>query len=49
MEAEYVPMAQYKRLVELHDNQKKIISKLQEENQTLKQKILQLEQESNSS
>jgi len=44
-EAEYVPMAEHKRLQELHDNQKKIIAQLQNENQELKLRILELEKE----
>lgn len=45
MDPDYVPYSQYQRLAELHDNQKKIISKLQEENQNLKLKLQELEEQ----
>ena len=38
-----IPIEQFEKLQQLHDNQKKIISKLQQENQDLKTRILELE------
>lgn len=34
-----IPLEQFNKLMELHDQQKKIIAKLQEENQSLKDKL----------